>query len=567
LKVLFLKGVKKSLSLFLLFSFLPSRGRARELKEKHRQKLHQLTGAFFNIKTCRITGLRTIKIDEINIVRQPFEIHVQQVQITIRIRTILHISWLLFKNGVSKIWTRSGKCKDDKPENAAWNKNGAALTGKLNSLIHFLQTRPVRAISCTNLNCKITRSVAVQSLQPVSPLLAFEIQSLKVFLEKAVDFVNEYPLAVQLITTDVLIAHAASAGKPTPIAYFELNMFARSTRYGFGLSEESWGKFNSIPFVFYADYRLKDAEHATLFVEIPDISPSEILQSFPFFHYKPIYQINAEGLLNFRAILKFDINSPLKHYFNANLDQKDLHISNPEAFNLDYLKTPFTHRVYDIGNYVKDILLDSDNQLFASLDTISPKMINAVICTEDPSFLSHKGIDKFLFGYALVTNIASKKFSRGGSTITMQLVRNLLLNHKKNIYRKIEEIILTWLIEEIVCLPKRRILEIYLNIIEWGPNIYGISDASRFYFFKPPEKLSLTESLVLSYIIPRPKFFCDAVKSQSPQLKTNLRKHIQTYSTVMRKRGFATDDDIASINYTIQFAGDLGSLELGEPNN
>lgn len=373
---------------------------------------------------------------------------------------------------------------------------------------------------------------------------------------------RDYPLAQQLTATDMLIEHTAYSAEPVHISYFELNMAARFTKNGFGILEGSWGKFNCITFAFYADYRMRDPQQAALLIEIPDITPTDIIRSLPFLSYKPIYQLSAEGYLNFRAVLKFDIDTPAKHYFSAQLDEKDFSISNAAVLNLDYLKAPFIHRVFENGQPVKSIQLDKSNSLYTGLDSIANCMVHAVICTEDPSFFSHKGIDTFHFGYAIVTNIASKKFARGGSTISMQLVRNLLLNHKKNISRKLEEIILTWLFEEVVRLPKKRILEIYLNIIEWGPGIYGIGEASRFYFSKPPEKLNLAESLVLTYIIPRPKYFCDAVSSVSPQLITKLKKHIQIFSALMQKRGFATEEDIRSIDYNIQFNGRLGTLNL-----
>src|SRR6185436_3724617 len=124
--------------------------------------------------------------------------------------------------------------------------------------------------------------------------------------------------------------------------------------------------------------------------------------------------------------------------------------------------------------------------------------LKVIICTEDPSFYTHNGIDVYLLGYSITTNIINKKFLWGGSTITMQLARNLFLNHNNNIFRKIEELMLTLLMENIAGLSKERILEIYLNIIEWGPDIYGLKEASAFYFSRHPKDLNLTESLVLS---------------------------------------------------------------------
>ena len=100
-----------------------------------------------------------------------------------------------------------------------------------------------------------------------------------------------------------------------------------------------------------------------------------------------------------------------------------------------------------------------------------------------------------------------KRFKRGGSTISMQLVKNVFLTRNKTIARKLEEALIVWMIEHNRLVSKDRMLEVYLNIIEWGPGIYGIGPASRYYFNKRPGELSLEESIFLAMIIPRPKWF------------------------------------------------------------
>src|SRR6185295_15378504 len=104
-------------------------------------------------------------------------------------------------------------------------------------------------------------------------------------------------------------------------------------------------------------------------------------------------------------------------------------------------------------------------------------------------------------------NYKAGKFVRGGSTISMQLVKNVFLTRNKTIARKIEEALIVWLIENNRLSSKERMYEVYLNLIEWGPNVYGIGEASRFYFYKSPADLSLAESIFLAMIVPRPKGF------------------------------------------------------------
>ncbi|MDX5321823.1 MAG: transglycosylase domain-containing protein, partial [Bacteroidota bacterium] len=111
------------------------------------------------------------------------------------------------------------------------------------------------------------------------------------------------------------------------------------------------------------------------------------------------------------------------------------------------------------------------------------------------------------FRESIATNYKAGSFKRGGSTISMQLVKNVFLSRKKTVFRKIEEALLVWLIEGQQLTSKQRMMEVYLNIIEWGPGIHGVGEASHFYFNKRPNQLSLAECIYLANIIPKPKKF------------------------------------------------------------
>jgi membrane peptidoglycan carboxypeptidase len=223
-------------------------------------------------------------------------------------------------------------------------------------------------------------------------------------------------------------------------------------------------------------------------------------------------------------------------------------------FDLSYLRQPFVHIVREEGQPVKTITLTEGHEDFTRLDAVSGNFIKTVIRTEDPRFYRHKGLDERSFGYAILENIRDKKISRGGSTITMQLARNLFLHHRKDLGRKLEEIVLAWLMEAIYEIPKNRMLEIYLNIIEFGPGLYGIKEASYFYFSKAPSELTLTESLVLSYIIPRPKHFIGALRSGSPILTERLGKHTRSVALVLKRKGMITEEEFMNREDHVRFA-------------
>jgi len=118
-------------------------------------------------------------------------------------------------------------------------------------------------------------------------------------------------------------------------------------------------------------------------------------------------------------------------------------------------------------------------QRWVPLGRISRDAVNAVIVAEDGTFWSHGGFDWFEFKESLERNLVEGRAARGASTITQQLVKNLYLSPSKNPVRKLKEWILTWWMER--TLSKQRILELYLNLIEWGRGIYGIEAAAQTY--------------------------------------------------------------------------------------
>ena len=160
-------------------------------------------------------------------------------------------------------------------------------------------------------------------------------------------------------------------------------------------------------------------------------------------------------------------------------------------------------------------------QSWVSLDKISPNLQRAVLAGEDTNFLTHRGFDYEAIQKAFeqAQREAAKQakaegedddwlpnlpeFKRGGSTISQQLAKNLYLSSQRSFLRKGQEAALTIMLER--SLTKRRILEIYLNVIEWGDGIYGAEAAAQHYFHKPAAALSANEAAFLSAMIPNPR--------------------------------------------------------------
>ncbi len=143
------------------------------------------------------------------------------------------------------------------------------------------------------------------------------------------------------------------------------------------------------------------------------------------------------------------------------------------------------------------------NQRWVPLSKISPNLVRAVIISEDANFFKHNGFDIEGIKYAIKVNLKKRRFVRGGSTISQQVAKNLFLNPKKSIIRKIYEAFLT--VELELFLSKKRILEIYLNIVEWGNGIFGAESASLYYFHKHSSSLDEEEALRLTAVLPNPR--------------------------------------------------------------
>jgi len=142
-------------------------------------------------------------------------------------------------------------------------------------------------------------------------------------------------------------------------------------------------------------------------------------------------------------------------------------------------------------------------QIWVPYGAISENLKKAILINEDAGFFSHKGIDVNELKAALKKDWETMSFNRGGSTITMQLAKNLYLSPSKNPLRKLKEIVIAWQLEH--ALSKTRIFEIYLNIVEWGRNVYGAEAAARFYFGKSAAALDPLEAATLAALVPSPR--------------------------------------------------------------
>jgi hypothetical protein len=184
-------------------------------------------------------------------------------------------------------------------------------------------------------------------------------------------------------------------------------------------------------------------------------------------------------------------------------------------------------------------VIGPDNPDFVPYDQISPYLINSIMTTEDNGFFKHHGWVTSEFRSALRRNLERGGFRIGASSITMQMVKNVLLSKEKTLSRKLQELFLVWYLEQV--LPKERILELYFNAIEFGPRIYGIGPAVRHYFGKRPSELTPLEAAFFSSILPSPKRryiqYCHGA------LYPPWDKYIRRIMAKVHERGRLTDEE------------------------
>jgi monofunctional biosynthetic peptidoglycan transglycosylase len=195
-----------------------------------------------------------------------------------------------------------------------------------------------------------------------------------------------------------------------------------------------------------------------------------------------------------KSFLLTVVVAALVYFYSTLPDVKGLKAKNPKSTALMELRDQ---------EYKQKGVKASRQQIWLSYGAISEHLKKAVLISEDAAFFSHGGIDVIELQEALKKDWATGSFARGGSTITMQLARNLYLSPSKNPLRKAREIVIAWQLEQ--ALPKRRIFEIYLNIVELGRNVYGAEAAARHYFGKSATHLDVLEAATLVALLPSPR--------------------------------------------------------------
>lgn len=377
-----------------------------------------------------------------------------------------------------------------------------------------------------------------------TPFLGVKASFKKIFLDLNATHIEPGRIELNLVSSiySVLLDGKRIAQMPVIIDSCRANMKIRAIPNSLVIDSLSTVSLNGFKAKLGFEYRPLPSRYVWFTLNTGENSWQSLFDALPKGLFTNLWGIKVNGTFNYSLQVGVPLTNPDSLTITPNLKSKGFYVLSYGNTNLAMLADTFTHRAYIDNVYVRDIKVNPKSASYASLDQISPYLQWAVITSEDGGFYNHRGFSLDGITYAMACNIREKRFARGGSTITQQLVKNVFLNQSKNIGRKAEEILITWITENSGVVSKERMLEVYLNIIEWGPDVFGIREASQYYFGKKPSSLTLPEALFLAYIIPRPAKFRYLFDTEG-KLKPFVTESFMFVANKMLNRGNITHQD------------------------
>ena len=238
-------------------------------------------------------------------------------------------------------------------------------------------------------------------------------------------------------------------------------------------------------------------------VKIPPIECQRVLDAIPTEMAPYMAGYKLRGTFEVDLKLGVDWDRLDDTVLGGHVGIKQCKVTSEPADSPKRLQREFEHYVEIEKGKWHSFIVGESNEDFVLFEDISPYLVKSIMSTEDSAFYFHRGFITSEFRTALVNDLKAGAFRYGASSITMQMVKNVLLYREKTLARKLQELFLTWHVENV--LKKDRILEIYFNVIEYGPGLYGIGPASKHFFNKAPKDLNPVEAAFFSTILPSPK--------------------------------------------------------------
>jgi hypothetical protein len=271
----------------------------------------------------------------------------------------------------------------------------------------------------------------------------------------------------------------------------------------------------------------------SLAVDVAPAACQALLDSTPQGLLPTVRSARMTGTFGATSRVSFDTRTIDKLVLEYAIDDRCKLAEVPTDLAHERFTSSFTYRTYHPDGTPSDTTTGPGTTAWTDLDDISPFMVAAVLTTEDGAFYKHHGFNHSAIRNSAAANLKARRFVRGASTITMQLAKNLFLSREKTLSRKIEELILTDYLEQ--AFRKDDMMELYLNVIEFGPDVYGVTRAAEYYFGRKPEELNLPECFFLASIMPSPVRY--GRLRDKGQVSEGWMKHLQTLMEIAAKNG------------------------------
>jgi len=262
--------------------------------------------------------------------------------------------------------------------------------------------------------------------------------------------------------------------------------------------------------------------------------------------------IEAAGDVSAWLSLQFNAAYPFFSEIDLGLSDRSCRIDRFEHLDIEGLSRPFRRAINEDGFIQRGIHVGPKSDAWTSIAHMPRWLPYIMTSSEDGRFRSHRGLNLFLLNRALRMDLDYGRFVYGGSSITQQLVKNLYMTRSKYLGRKLEELLIVWQMERV--LDKSRILETYINVVEYAPRIFGISRAARYYFGKPATALTPIEAAYLAALKPCPKCADDHYRSR--RFTPWYQRRVLEFLTRMRRNEIITERQFqVEMNTTPQFSG------------
>ncbi len=325
---------------------------------------------------------------------------------------------------------------------------------------------------------------------------------------------------------------------------------------GFVVVDSGFISFHDLTLSFNLNYSWDRRRKLNLFISNRSLSGASIIESIPPELLGSLRGLDLGGELSVAAELLLDWDYPDSCDINLDIDASRLTVGySPITFGRLRDQTGADCRMRDSWGNSSIIGLDTlTNPEFVFFDSLPACFEPLLRCAEDASFRRHHGFSEYHIRNSIRANMERGRFVRGGSTLSMQLAKNLFLGREKTLSRKLQEVFLTWRLER--WLSKERILEIYANIVELGPGVFGFNSAAMYYFNEEVSDLSVKEMAYLVSILPGPKLYHRyAVRGVLPDYWDS---YVERLITICGNRGWLPESVVSgALADTLIFDGDV----------